>query len=96
MSKGLMGEFKCTNDNCKNKDVIVEVFYWTDSNYPECKICKKEMDISFQEKREVPSVLKFNAMSPNQKRAVLKERSNKHFHKRIEEKQREMLRPDTL
>jgi len=97
MSKGLMGEFNCKNKDCKMKDIDVQSFYWTDdSAYPKCESCKEEMQLVLKNLNQSPSVLKFNSMSSNQKRGMLKERSNKHFHKRIEEKQREMLRPDTL
>lgn len=79
--------FICTNEQCPCSKDTEKRYKWSDDEKPEvCKSCQSEMIEYFEEVGEAGAYLKFNSLSKEDKRTLLKKRSNDHFKKEIAER----------
>lgn len=69
-----------TTSIIKNNKVVTKEAY--------CKKCNLYMDYIREHAGMPTNVLRFDILSPNDKKKKLKERSNQHFQKHIKEKKR--------
>ena len=104
-----MAVFRCKNNRCPNIDknvVIPHIQFIFDKsknklvvrNKQYCKSCEHEMEYIEEESKsgiEGFCFTRFNTMSSDQKKEVLKKRSQKHFDKHerrdIEERKRQII-----
>ena len=104
-----MAKFRCKNDECPNidRDILVgQVSFTFDNELKKlvvrskqyCSICGKELEyVEEPPKTKVEGFCftRFNTMSSDQKKEVIKKRSKKHFDKHerrdIEERKRQII-----
>lgn len=93
-----MSRFKCINEECSlfDKEIIVERIKWVfnestkkliPSDPVVCKECGSELQVIKNEKIPEICINKFDSLSPQQKREVIKKRSSEHLRKTGEEKE---------
>lgn len=104
-----MAKFRCKNNHCSNidKDIIVaHIQFIYDNklkklvvrNKQYCEVCGNELEYIEEESKsgiEGFCFTRFNTMTSDQKKEVLKKRSQKHFDKHerrdIEERKRQII-----
>lgn len=93
-----MSRFKCTNIDCSSfdKEIIVDRIKWIFNESIKklvlsepmiCKECGSELQVIKNETIPEICINKFDSLSPQQKREVIKRRSSEHMRKTGEEKE---------
>ena len=90
----------CNNPNCQLHGIQNEIEWDGTSSYglllaTECPMCHERRERMEPEQKEENKLLTIStpyidSLTPNERKKMLKERSNRDFHKNIEEKKRQM------
>ncbi len=90
MARFYRRNFQCSDiESCATK--VVDKYKWDDDLKPEiCPKCGKDCIEIFEEVKDSATYLKIGSMKPNERAAVLKERSHQHYNREIKEVKHQM------
>ena len=89
-------KFTCMNKKCIMHKKIQRQYVWSDKEYKvKCIECNKLMEVFVEPNIPVFKINRFDGLSVNEKKKILKERSNKD-NKKHKDKWHQMNKPDYM